>query len=146
MASGPPTCSHISMMRRTRRRSWANDGELMAFKVVMNGDLPSLEPVWMSQDMDLPGVAVYANGLIYILGSGDRGATLISRAGGPGGAGGNAPGGGRGAAIGAVIGAGTGAAIASEGDRRRGGYYWYHGGCYIQSPDGWVRVDRGYCY
>ena len=30
-----------------------------------------------------------------------------------------------GAAIGAIIGAGTGAAIASEGDRRRGGYYWY---------------------
>ena len=59
---------------------------------------------------------------------------------------GGAVGGGRGAAIGAVIGAGTGAAIASEGDRRRGGYYWYHGGCYIQSPDGWIRVDRGYCY
>jgi YMGG-like Gly-zipper len=59
---------------------------------------------------------------------------------------GGAVGGGRGAAIGAVIGAGTGAAIASEGDRRRGGYYWYHGGCYIQNPDGWIRVDRGYCY
>src|SRR5689334_1173493 len=59
---------------------------------------------------------------------------------------GGAVGGGRGAAIGAVIGAGTGAAIASEGDRRRGGYYWYHGGCYIQNYDGWIRVDRGYCY
>jgi hypothetical protein len=59
---------------------------------------------------------------------------------------GGAVGGGRGAAIGAVIGAGTGAAIASEGERRRGGYYWYHGGCYIQNYDGWIRVDRGYCY
>ena len=53
---------------------------------------------------------------------------------------GGAVGGGRGAAIGAVIGAGTGAAIASEGERRRGGYYAYHDGCYIQRGDGaWVR-------
>ena len=59
---------------------------------------------------------------------------------------GGAVGGGRGAAIGAVIGAGTGAAIASEGDRRRGGYYWYHDGCYIQRYDGWMRVDPRYCY
>jgi uncharacterized protein YcfJ len=60
---------------------------------------------------------------------------------------GGAIGGGRGAAIGAVIGAGTGAAIGSEGDRRRGGYYWYHDGCFIQRPDGyWIRVDPRYCY
>ena len=60
---------------------------------------------------------------------------------------GGAVGGGRGAAIGAVIGAGTGAAIASEGDRRRGGYYWYQDGCYILRGDGyWMRVDPRYCY
>jgi len=59
---------------------------------------------------------------------------------------GGAVGGGRGAAIGAVIGAGTGAAIASEGERRRGGYYWYHDGCYVQGYDGWMRVHRRYCY
>jgi uncharacterized protein YcfJ len=60
---------------------------------------------------------------------------------------GGAVGGGRGAAIGAVIGAGTGAAIASEGDRRRGGYYWYHDGCYVQRYDGaWLRADPRYCY
>ena len=50
------------------------------------------------------------------------------------------------AAIGAVLGAGTGAAIASDGDRRRGGYYWYHDGCFIQRPDGaWMRVHPRYC-
>ena len=60
---------------------------------------------------------------------------------------GGAIGGGRGAAIGAVLGAGTGAAIASEGDRRRGGYYYYRDGCYIQRADGyWMRVDPRYCY
>ena len=60
---------------------------------------------------------------------------------------GGALGGGRGAAIGAVLGAGTGAAIASEGERRRNGYYYYRDGCYLQRPDGyWVRVDPRYCY
>src|SRR5215831_5124469 len=60
---------------------------------------------------------------------------------------GGAVGGGRGAAIGAVIGAGTGAAIASEGERRRGGYYAYQRGCYMQRPDGrYVPVDPRYCY
>ncbi|HEY7844187.1 MAG TPA: glycine zipper domain-containing protein [Bradyrhizobium sp.] len=60
---------------------------------------------------------------------------------------GGAVGGGRGAAIGAIIGAGTGAAIASEGDRRRGGYYWYQDGCYIERGDGaWMRVNPRYCY
>ena len=92
------------------------NGQLMAFKVVMNGDMPSLEPVWMSQDMDLPGVAVYANGLIYILASGDRGATLINRGGGPGGAAAAAPVAGRGAGPGAAgRGAGAGPAAAGAG-------------------------------
>ena len=60
---------------------------------------------------------------------------------------GGAIGGGRGAAIGAVVGAGTGAAIASEGERRRSGYYAYQRGCYMQRPDGYyVRVDPRYCY
>ena len=60
---------------------------------------------------------------------------------------GGAVGGGRGAAIGAIVGAGTGAAIASEGERRRAGYYYYRHGCYIQRRDGyWVRVHPRYCY
>jgi hypothetical protein len=55
--------------------------------------------------------------------------------------------GGRGAAIGAVVGAGTGAAIASEGERRRSGYYAYQRGCYAQRRDGsYVPVDPRYCY
>ena len=60
---------------------------------------------------------------------------------------GGAIGGRRGAAIGAVIGAGTGAAIASEGERRRGGYYYYRDGCYMPRGDGaYVAVDPRYCY
>jgi BA14K-like protein len=59
---------------------------------------------------------------------------------------GGALGGGRGAAAGAIIGATTGAAIASQGQARPGGYYYYQNGCYIQQPDGsWVGVAPRYC-
>jgi outer membrane lipoprotein SlyB len=51
-----------------------------------------------------------------------------------------------GAVAGAVIGAATGAAIASEGQRRASGYYWWHGGCYYRYPNGsWLQVQPGYC-
>jgi hypothetical protein len=51
-----------------------------------------------------------------------------------------------GAVAGAVIGATAGAAIASEGERRRSGYYWWHGGCYYRYPNGsWLQVQPGYC-
>ena len=40
---------------------------------------------------------------------------------------GGVAGGGRGAAIGAGVGAATGAIIAAEGQRRRGGYFWWRG-------------------
>jgi hypothetical protein len=59
---------------------------------------------------------------------------------------GGAAGGGRGAAIGAGIGAATGAIIASQGEHRRGGYYYWRRGCYIHRPYGWVHVSRRYCY
>ena len=47
---------------------------------------------------------------------------------------GGAVGGGRGAAVGAIVGATTGAAIASQGQPRPGGYYYYDRGCYVQRP------------
>ncbi len=54
--------------------------------------------------------------------------------------------GGRGGAVaGAIIGGTTGAAIAAEGQRRNG-YYWYRNGCYVQQPDGsYAVVPPGYC-
>ena len=51
-----------------------------------------------------------------------------------------------GAVAGALIGATTGAVIASEAQRRNGGYYWWRGGCYYRYPDGsWLQVQPGYC-
>ena len=58
---------------------------------------------------------------------------------------GGAIGGGRGAAIGAIVGAGTGAAIGAQGEPRDGGYRWYQGGCYVETPGGWQPVSPRYC-
>ncbi len=59
---------------------------------------------------------------------------------------GGAVGGSRGAAAGAIIGGVTGAAIASQGQPRPGGYYYYQNGCYVQQADGsWVGVPPSYC-
>jgi outer membrane protein assembly factor BamB len=47
-------------------------GSLMAFKVVADpGTLgPSLEPVWISGDLDMPDPPVIANGVVFALGTG----------------------------------------------------------------------------
>jgi outer membrane lipoprotein SlyB len=53
---------------------------------------------------------------------------------------------GPGAVAGAMIGAATGATIAAEAQRRNGGYYWWHGGCYYQYPNGaWMQIAPNYC-
>lgn len=69
------------------------NGELMAFTVEGTGARPTLKPQWVSGDLDLPGIAVIANGVILILASGDRASMLLP--GGRGG-GGDGPGGRRG--------------------------------------------------
>jgi hypothetical protein len=59
---------------------------------------------------------------------------------------GGALGGGRGAAAGAIIGGSTGAIIGAQGQPRAGGYYYYNGGCYIQTGDGaWMAAAPRYC-
>lgn len=88
---GPPSKETASLFKKTHGP--AVNGELMAFTVEGTGAHPTLQPQWMSGDLDLPGVAVVANGVILILASGDRGATLIPGGGrgggrGPGGFGG----------------------------------------------------------
>ena len=74
------------------------NGSLMAFKVETKDGKPVLTPEWISGDLDLPGVPVIANGVVYVLADGDRGVTLAqaARGGGRGGRGGRG-GAGRGA-------------------------------------------------
>jgi hypothetical protein len=51
-----------------------------------------------------------------------------------------------GAAAGAIIGGATGAAIGADAERRRNGYYWWHGACYYRYPSGeYAAVPPGYC-
>jgi outer membrane protein assembly factor BamB len=66
------------------------NGELMAFTVEGSAEHPTLQPRWMSGDLDLPGPAVVANGVILILANGDRGSMALpgGRGRGPGGPGG----------------------------------------------------------
>jgi hypothetical protein len=61
------------------------NGSLMAFKVVVRDGKPALQPAWTSLDLDLPGIAVVANNLIFILANGDRAsnAVVAARARGP---------------------------------------------------------------
>jgi outer membrane lipoprotein SlyB len=60
-----------------------------------------------------------------------------------GGAAGRGPGG---VIAGVAIGAATGAIIASEAERRNGGYFWWHNACYYRYPNGaWVQVGLNYC-
>ncbi len=44
----------------------------MAFKVKTKDGKPTLAPVWMSQDVDVPGMAIEAKGGVGVLATGDR--------------------------------------------------------------------------
>lgn len=48
------------------------NGSVMAFRVKKEKSKPVLEPVWMSHDLDLPGMPVVANGVVYVIATGDR--------------------------------------------------------------------------
>lgn len=44
----------------------------MAFKVKKKDGKPVLEPVWMSGDLDSPGMPVAAGGVVWVIATGDR--------------------------------------------------------------------------
>ena len=48
------------------------NGSIMAFEVKTVNRKVVLEPLWMSHDLDLPGIPVIANGVVYVLATGDR--------------------------------------------------------------------------
>jgi hypothetical protein len=88
--------------------------------------LASVLPVQQAAAQDVLGGAIVGGALGGILGG------AIGRGGG--------------AIAGAAIGATTGAVIAAEAQRRNGGYYWWHSGCYYRYPNGaWLQVQPGYC-
>src|SRR5581483_3246374 len=48
------------------------NGNIMAFQVKTVKTKPTLDPVWMSHDLDDPGMPVEANGIVFVLATGDR--------------------------------------------------------------------------
>lgn len=81
---GPAARNTVGLFKKTHGN--VVNGSLMAFTVESRDGAPFLAPRWISGDLDLPGAAVIANGVIFILANGDRGATLIQGGGrgGPG--------------------------------------------------------------
>jgi hypothetical protein len=47
-------------------------GSVMAFQVVLDGDKPSLVPMWRSRDMQVPDAPVVANGVVYATQTGEN--------------------------------------------------------------------------
>jgi len=60
------------------------NGSVMAFKVKKKEGKPVLEPVWMSGDLDSPGMPVVANGVVWVLATGDRARDAYRQGGPPG--------------------------------------------------------------
>jgi outer membrane protein assembly factor BamB len=50
----------------------AENGSIMAFKVVEKGGKPALDPAWMSVDMMAPDPVTIANGVVFALSTGDE--------------------------------------------------------------------------
>jgi outer membrane protein assembly factor BamB len=50
----------------------AQDGSIMAFQVVLEGDKPVLVPKWISRNLAVPDSPVIANGVIYAISTGEN--------------------------------------------------------------------------
>lgn len=67
---GPPAKATASTFPIANGR--VVNGSVMAFKVVMRGGKPALDPAWISNDLDVPGIPIIANGVVYVLATGER--------------------------------------------------------------------------
>jgi len=67
---GPPAKETAVLFKGTNGK--VVNGSVMAFRVKKQNGKPVLDPVWMSNDLDLPGMPVMANGVVYVLATGDR--------------------------------------------------------------------------
>ena len=83
--SGPPAKDTLASFKNSNGP--VVNGSIMAFQVKVKQGKPVLVPMWVSHDLDLPGMPVAANGIVYALASGDRAMDAVRgpRPGGPGG-------------------------------------------------------------
>ncbi len=68
--SGPPAKDTLASFKNSNGP--VVNGSIMAFQVKVRNGKPVLVPAWISHDLDLPGMPVAANGIVYALASGDR--------------------------------------------------------------------------
>ena len=68
-AYGPP---HPQTPAFPHQYGKAENGSIMAFKVVEKDGKPVLDPAWMSVDMIAPDPPVVANGVVYVVSTGDE--------------------------------------------------------------------------
>ena len=50
----------------------ADEGSVMAFRLTVENDKPALAPVWISRDMHVPDPPVIANGVVFVLATGEN--------------------------------------------------------------------------
>ena len=50
----------------------AEEGSVMAFRLTVENDKPSLAPAWISRDMHVPDPPAIANGVVYVLSTGEN--------------------------------------------------------------------------
>jgi outer membrane protein assembly factor BamB len=67
-AWGPP---HSKAPAFSVNHGEVTHGSIMAFRIVMNGGVPSVVPAWISRDLNVPEPPIYANGVLYVLSSGE---------------------------------------------------------------------------
>ena len=67
---GPPAKNTVGLFKKSHGN--VINGSLMAFTVESRDGKPYLAPEWISGDLDLPGVAVIANGVIFALANARR--------------------------------------------------------------------------
>ncbi len=67
---GPPAKDTMEQFKLTDGK--VVNGSVMAFRVKKQNGKPVLEPAWMSADLDLPGMPVMTNGVVYVVATGDR--------------------------------------------------------------------------
>jgi hypothetical protein len=94
--SGPPAKKSASTFRMSN--GTVVNGSIMAFEVKADKGKPMLAPTWISHDLDLPGMPVEANGVVFVLATGDRARDALRGA---------MPGGGRGGPVSAIPRPGT---------------------------------------
>jgi len=68
---GPAAKATLPQFQHTN--GTVENGSVTAFQVKVENEKPVLAPVWISRDLELPGVPVAVNGMVFAVSTGERG-------------------------------------------------------------------------